>query len=237
MLFIQSYTSLICYPLRFFFLNLPTKYYSINFLTIVISKFLAACAISTFVYTININFAIILLRVFLSASLIHKGYLCLDQVSGHIYITRHVLFHETKFPFWSSSSASVFLSFIQQLTLTLALLPILPSVSLSKTSIPTPKFFHHVLPLIIPYLLPPYLTSSRFLLLHPFPIILISIHLLPKIKHHRITQAKASISKKKLLLVQKATKPHSYQQAFKDPNCVTTMEKEYQTLISNTLGN
>lgn len=48
-----------------------------------------------------------------------------------------------------------------------------------------------------------------------------------------ITQAKAGISKKKLLLVHKATKPHSYQQAFKDPNCVTTMEKEYQALISN----
>lgn len=49
-----------------------------------------------------------------------------------------------------------------------------------------------------------------------------------------ITQAKAAISKKKLLLVHKATKPHSYQQAFKDPNCVTTMEKEYQALSNNT---
>lgn len=139
MLFIQSYTSLICYPLRFFFLNLLSKYCSINFLTIVISKFLAACAISTFVYTINISFAIILLRVFLSAIILSTKDICVLIRCRLIYTSLDVLFHETKFPFRSSSYASVFLSFIQQPTSTPELLPMPPSVSPSKTSIPTPQ--------------------------------------------------------------------------------------------------
>ena len=36
--------------------------------------------------------------VFLGYSPTHKGYMCFDSNSNRIYITRHVKFHETKFP-------------------------------------------------------------------------------------------------------------------------------------------
>ena len=37
--------------------------------------------------------------VFLGYNPTHKGYLCFDSTSNRIYITPHVKFHETKFPF------------------------------------------------------------------------------------------------------------------------------------------
>ena len=37
--------------------------------------------------------------VFLDYSLQHKGYRCLDPLTGRVYISRHVLFNETSFPF------------------------------------------------------------------------------------------------------------------------------------------
>ena len=37
--------------------------------------------------------------VFLGYSLHHKGYRCLDHLTGRVYISRHVLFNETSFPF------------------------------------------------------------------------------------------------------------------------------------------
>ena len=38
------------------------------------------------------------LSMFLSYNPTHKGYMCFDSNSNRIYITRHVKFHETKFP-------------------------------------------------------------------------------------------------------------------------------------------
>ena len=49
-----------------------------------------------------------------------------------------------------------------------------------------------------------------------------------------ITHAKAGISKKKkkkLFMPPKITRPHTFQQAFKDPNWVTAMKTEYTTLM------
>lgn len=170
--------------------------------------------------------------VFIGYSPIHKGYLCLDQVSGCIYISRHVVFHETKFPFQSTSFASVVPSSIQQPTYTPALLPIPPSVSPSITAIPSPipsslASSHNPTSItFIPDVIPIPFTASSSNPSHMSPTP-------PQNQHHMITQAKAGISKKKSLLVHKAIEPHSYPQASKDPNWVTAMEKEYQALVSN----
>jgi hypothetical protein len=40
--------------------------------------------------------------VFLGYSLLHKGYKCLDITTNKIYFSRHVIFHETSFPFKES---------------------------------------------------------------------------------------------------------------------------------------
>lgn len=97
---------------------------------------------------------------------------------------------------------------------------------LPKPQFPLHKFLHCMLHLIIPHLLPQYLTSCRFLSLHPLPIILISVSLLPKINI-------IWLPKERLVYLKRNYFWCTYQQAFKDPNCVTTMEKEYQALISN----
>jgi Reverse transcriptase (RNA-dependent DNA polymerase) len=44
--------------------------------------------------------------VFLGNSLVHKGYRCLDLTTNKVYLSRHVIFHETSFPFTNSSSSS-----------------------------------------------------------------------------------------------------------------------------------
>lgn len=182
MLFIQSYTSLICYPLRFFFLNLLSKYCSINFLAIVISKFLAACAISTFVYTINISFAIILLTVFLSAIILYTKDICVLIRCRLIYTSLDMCyFMKLNFHFDRLHMHRYFYLLFNNLLLLQNCYPYHLQFLLPKPQFPLHKFLHCMLHLIIPHLLPQYLTSSRFLSLHPLPIILISVSLFPKI--------------------------------------------------------
>lgn len=42
--------------------------------------------------------------VFIGYSSMHKGYKCLDRTTGKIYISRDVIFDESRFPFASSSN-------------------------------------------------------------------------------------------------------------------------------------
>ncbi|KAM1301045.1 hypothetical protein ACFX2H_012130 [Malus domestica] len=44
--------------------------------------------------------------VFLGYSLNHKGYKCLDSVTGRLYISQHVLFDESTFPYYDLSASS-----------------------------------------------------------------------------------------------------------------------------------
>lgn len=44
--------------------------------------------------------------VFLRYSLTQKGYRCLDPSTGHVYISRHVTFNETSFPFKDSVTST-----------------------------------------------------------------------------------------------------------------------------------
>ncbi|KAF5462645.1 hypothetical protein F2P56_018633 [Juglans regia] len=46
-------------------------------------------------------------RVFISISNLHKGYKCLDPDSSKVFVSRHVIFYETLFPFSSSTPSSV----------------------------------------------------------------------------------------------------------------------------------
>ena len=66
--------------------------------------------------------------VFLGYSPTHKGYMCFDFNSNRIYITRHVKFHETKFPFQQTVNTSS-ASSSSQFTSTPTLLPIPLSTS------------------------------------------------------------------------------------------------------------
>lgn len=58
-------------------------------------------------------------RVFLGSSLNHYGYRCHDHVTNHLYVSRHVNYHESIFPFLATVSSSysdhlsyLFLSFL-----------------------------------------------------------------------------------------------------------------------------
>ena len=77
--------------------------------------------------------------VFLGYSPTHKGYMCFDFNSNRIYITRHVKFHETKFPFQQTINTSS-ASSSSQFTSTPTLLPIplsIPPTQTSHSSVPT----------------------------------------------------------------------------------------------------
>lgn len=64
---------------------------------------------------------------FLGYSLNHKGYLCLDLTTHRIYISRHVLFYELRFPYHSLYS-----SLSQHITSTV-----------SPSTTPSSLTFHH----------------------------------------------------------------------------------------------
>ena len=123
--------SLIDYQLKFFNFNLLFKCCLIKLQTITISKCSATYAIHTFTkHKLCYRSSPC---VFLGYSPTHKGYMCFDSKSNSIYITRHVKFHETKFPFQqivNTSSASSSYQFMSIPTL----LPIPLSIPPTQTS-------------------------------------------------------------------------------------------------------
>jgi gag-polypeptide of LTR copia-type len=85
--------------------------------------------------------------VFIGYSIIHKGYKCLDLTTNRVYISRHVVFDETIFPFQQSPSLPP-AHISSPAPAHSSALTILPSSSLSLILLPSP-----LLPL--PHLLPP----------------------------------------------------------------------------------
>jgi Reverse transcriptase (RNA-dependent DNA polymerase) len=67
--------------------------------------------------------------VFLGYSLVHKGYRCLDLTTNKVYLSKHVIFHETSFPFTNSSSSSSPLSVISSTVFSPLVVLNYPSVS------------------------------------------------------------------------------------------------------------
>ena len=155
---------------------------------------------------------------FLGYSPTHKGYLCFDFNSNCMYITRHIKFHETKFPFQKTVNTTSASSSYQFMS-TSALLPIPLSLSPTHTSqflVPTSQLPHlsnyahschssHNSASLIPipnHVLVCFTASSNSFLTNPST---------PLNSHPMISWAKTGIFKKKLLLAHKPSKPHYFQ--------------------------
>ncbi|KAM1108382.1 hypothetical protein ACFX2B_004976 [Malus domestica] len=176
------------------------------------------------------------LCVFLGYSLNHSGYRCLDPVTNRLYISRHVVFDETLFPFKHSLT--------------------LPSPTVSPPSISSPPLSHPIsltIP-IHPTPTPPSIlqnpSSSPSSSSVPLPPPSSSSHVpppttIPTNHHPMITRAKAGISKPKIFTATKhhlspsvdpltiiPPTPTTYLQASKHPAWVKAMTDEYQALQS-----
>jgi hypothetical protein len=89
--------------------------------------------------------------VFLGYSAEHKGYRCLDRVTGRVIISRHVFFDEAQFPFASSARSAPAATDAEEPTLPgvpehipLARVPLPATVPRALTPAPTPA--HHITP-------------------------------------------------------------------------------------------
>ncbi|KAI5350539.1 hypothetical protein L3X38_003430 [Prunus dulcis] len=162
--------------------------------------------------------------VFLGYSLNHKGYRCLDPITHKIYISRHVRFHETVFPFKTTSSSST-ISFPSS---SFASSPSIPAcVNIADPPPPPP-------PPPPPNPPPPPSYSSP----SPSPP-------QPPINTHPMqTRAKSGIFKPKMLSASShplpstittsissiPATPNTYKQAAKDPRWIEAMNLEFSAL-------
>ncbi|RVW22623.1 Retrovirus-related Pol polyprotein from transposon RE1 [Vitis vinifera] len=157
--------------------------------------------------------------VFLGYAPAHKGYLCLDVSTSRIYISKNVIFHESSFPFQSSSPPP-------------SPPPHLPSSTpalINSPSLSAPSSLTVSSPIItsdsIPPLIPVPFTTSSPAAPSPPP--------LPLKTHPIVTRAKSSIHKKRSFIVQHTTEPRTYSQASKTDSWVQAMNREYQALLRN----
>lgn len=170
-------------------------------------------------------------------SLVCKGYWYLEPNFSRIYITRHVIFYETVFPFQSSLISS----FVPSQTSFQAFCT--PIVLVSLLFVTTPKFVASLdlAPLEQSHALKKSTSSTSpipSIILIPFtkPTTTIDSSNTQHINHHlMITHAKVSIFKKNVFLAQKPLKNRTCKQVVKDLNQQPAMEIEYNTLMKNTL--
>ena len=157
--------------------------------------------------------------VFLGYAPAHKGYLCLDVSTSRIYISRNVIFHESSFPFQSSSPPSSPSPHLPSSTPALINSPSLSAPS--SPAVSSPIITSDSVPPLIPV---PFATSSPAA---PSP------PPLPLNTHPMVTRAKSGIHKKRSFIVQHTTEPRTYSQASKNDSWVQAMNSEYQALLRN----
>lgn len=160
----------------------------------------------------------------------------LEPNFSRIYITRHVIFYETVFPFQSSLiSSSVPSQTSFQAFCTPIVLVSLPFV----TTPPKVVASLNLAPLEQSHALKQSTSSTSpipSIILIPFtkPTTTIDSSNAQHIIHHlMITHAKVGIFKKKVFLAQKPLKNHTCKQVVKDLNQQPAMEIEYNTLMKN----
>ena len=164
--------------------------------------------------------------------------MCLDYHTGRVYVTRHVIFDESKFPFASQLSPAVPVSDQPILTPTPAIVnfPLrVPAVAVSQPAPPALVLAPSPAPLIDDYSehatsIPPSTTHTLSLdSQQPEPIS-------PSIPAPRkmVTRSQNGIVKKKqLFLATRQKEPTTIKQAMKDSNWVEAMQRELVALQSN----
>ncbi|KAL5563802.1 hypothetical protein UlMin_033549 [Ulmus minor] len=172
--------------------------------------------------------------VFLGYSTVHKGYLCLDYQSGRVYITRHIVFDESKFPLASHSSSVAPATSPTVPTPALVTLPLRRPISISQSApvltdshdhspattsehaIPSDPSTSHSSSPAIPQLVQPVLPSSV------------------AATRKMVTRSQNGIVKKKqLFLATRQQEPTTVKQAMKDSCWVAAMQKEIEALQRN----
>ncbi|RVW90852.1 Retrovirus-related Pol polyprotein from transposon RE1 [Vitis vinifera] len=167
----------------------------------------------------------------------HKGYLCLDNLTGRVYVSPHVVFDETQFPFAQNISSSPSKDASDE--------SVIPAIIVSSN--PSTLSFHgsnHSMA-------SPNLTSA---LTHPTPptdtpttrslrepvlevrlLFLLNSRLL--FLHHEVTtRSMSGITKRKHifnLAAFKISEPTTLKQAIKDPNWAEAMQTEIAALHKN----
>ncbi|CAL5401450.1 unnamed protein product [Camellia sinensis] len=184
-----------------------------------------------------------------------KGYRCLDPSTGHIYLSRHVVFDETCFPFASCSSSSS--SPVPSVTQLHSFFWPSTSSSVSSFSSPSSVSLSSSAPPIVPLPVPSSAThpiSSTALPLsnshppvpsssYPIPISSISIdlplsapvstHNAPHISsntHSMVTRSKSTSLFPTAHLAQVPTEPSSYKEASQSSAWTQAMNEEFHAL-------
>ena len=183
--------------------------------------------------------------VFLSYSSLYKGYQYLHP-SGRVYISNHVIFYESSFPFKSGDNFSKKSSSDSLEKSTSSNSFIL--FTLSQTAVQLDRYFSQSSPSAIDLPSNSYLSNSKnHFLSHtpspinhqssPQPIHQLSPHSQPIVGHSMITWSKMGIFKPKNTYIikydPKPTEPLTVSAAFNDPKWLQAMREEYQALVNN----
>ena len=162
----------------------------------------------------------------------------MDLSSNRIYISRHVVFHETVFPFKIHQPSPTPTSYPSTIT------PAIPNIHPSQHILPTHSSNTTQPCTISPW---PTITTSSCSSNHPIhsidqapslsPSFLKSLLPAPSNKeentHPMITRSKTGNLKPKLFLTPKIIEPRTHHQSLKDSNWRAAMTTEYQALLRN----
>jgi histone deacetylase 1/2 len=171
--------------------------------------------------------------IFLGYNLNNKGYLCLDYLTGRVYVTPHVVFDETQFPFnknlhlprTDDASLASFPPAILSSSSCLPYCPIDKHTSMSTDVIPTNA---NSLSLS---------ESATSPISHSSPESIHNDQTLESSPVSRMTtRLMSGITKKKIILdltTAKVSEPYTFSQALKDPYWTQTMDQDIAALHRN----